>query len=311
MRAAGDVCFYGLDMGASSAGGPRPVLEAIRLLDLVDPGYANVVRTKLLPLFDYLPPDDGGIAWAAPALHTYLALPEDEREALSARISRLAARIESLWPQYAESAGSEVAWTLRRLADTARLGDGFLQAMVERSAGGIAPYSARDALMARTAEALLERESRILVVAANGHIQRSPMLAPPFVTEPFPTMGAHLAASLELEYVPIATTFGHGEVWLHKPKPNGRPGHSVPFTDWLDAAAAQSLDALLGAPAVPLAFIGWRGLADDEPLARLLDESRSTMNGDGEILSTPRSAFDGAIHVERIGPWHTWLTDEG
>ncbi|HEY1106251.1 MAG TPA: erythromycin esterase family protein [Agromyces sp.] len=311
MRTDGAARYYGLDVGASGAGGARPILEIVRLLDRVDPGYAAVVRTGVLPLFDYLPDDDGGIAWAAPALHAYLALPGDRRDAITAGIARLASRIDALWPQYAETAGAEAAWTLRRLADTARLGDGFLTAMIERSAGGITPSSTRDALMARSVEALLEREERILVVAANGHIQRSPMLAPPFVTEPYPTLGTHLAASLGDGYVPIATTFGSGEVWLHRPRPDGRPGHSVPFTDWLDAATPDSLDALLAAAGVPLGLVGWRGLDDDAPLSRLLDRTRSTMNGDGEILSTPRTAFDGAIHVDRISPWRTTLSDEG
>ncbi|WP_345750498.1 erythromycin esterase family protein [Microbacterium rhizophilus] len=303
--------FHGLDVGAGGAGGTRIIREILRLLDIVDPGYAAVVRGRVLPLYDYLPPDDGGIAWAAPALHAYLALPEEHRHALTAAIARIASRIDALWPQYAESAGDEAAWTLRRLADTARLGDGFLTAMIERQAGGVTPSSTRDALMARTVEALLERHERVLVVAANGHIQRSPMLAPPFVTEPFPTMGAHLAASLGADYVPVATTFGSGEVWLHRPGPDSRPGHSVPFTDWIDAATPRSLDALLAAPAIPVGILGWRGLPDDAPLAGLLDATGSTMNGDGEILSAPRTAFDGAIHVDHVTPWRTWLADGG
>lgn len=311
LRGRGGTRFHGLDIGASGAAGVRPIEEIARLLDTADAGYARVVRERVLPLFDYLPADDGGIAWAAPALHAYLALPEAHRHALTAAVGRLAARIDALWPQYAETAGADAAWTLRRLADTARLGDGFLSAMIERQAGGITPSSTRDALMARTAEALLEHHDRVLLVAANGHIQCAPMLAPPFVTEPFPTMGSHLAASLGRDYVPIATTFGSGEVWLHRPKPDGRPGHSVPFTDWIDAAAPRSLDALLAAPAVPLGFVGWRDLPDDDPLARAVGETGSTMNGDGEILSSPRTAFDGAFHIDHITPWRTWLADEG
>ena len=308
---AGRSRFHGLDVGASGAGGTRPIVEILTLLDVVDPGYAAVVREQVLPLYDYLPPDDGGIAWAAPALHGYLALPEAHRHALTAAVGRLATRIDALWPQYAESAGTEAAWTLRRLADTARMGDGFLTAMIERQAGGITPSSTRDALMARNVEALLEHHERVLVVAANGHIQRSPMLAPPFVTEPFPTMGGHLAASLGADYVPIATTFGSGEVWLHRPKPDGRPGHSVPFTDWIDAATPQSLDALLAQPAIPLGFVSWRDRDDADPLASLIAETHSTMNGDGEILFSPRTAFDAAFHVDHVTPWRTWLTDEG
>ena len=303
--------FHGLDVGASGAGGPRPIQEILNLLLVVDPGYAAVVRDKLLPLFDYLPADEGGIAWAAPALHAYLALPQERRESLTAGIARLATRIDALWPQYAEAAGEEVAWTLRRLADTARMGDGFLTAMVERQAGGITPSSARDALMARNVEALLERHERVLVVAANGHIQRSPMLAPPYVNEAFPTMGGHLAAALGDDYVALATTFGSGEVWLHRPEPGGRPGHSVPFTDWIDAAAPRSLDALLAQPAIPYGLVSWRDRDEQDPLVHLLDETTSTMNGDGEILSSPRTAFDGAFHIDHITPWRTWLTDEG
>ncbi len=311
LRADGRVRFFGLDVSASGAGGPRPLDEAARLLDIVDPGYAEMVRREILPLFGYLPPNDGGIAWAAPALHAYLDLPAADRDALTAAIARLTTRIEALWPQYAADAGGDIAWTLRRLADSARFGVGFLTAMIERRAGGITPSSARDALMARTVHALLERGERVLVVAANGHIQRSPMLAPPLVTEPFPTMGTHLAASLGDDYVSIATTFGSGEVWLHRPAPDSRPGHSVPFTQWLDAAAPGSLDALLASPAIAFGFLSWRDRCGDDPIVRLIDATRSTMNGDGEILSTPRTAFDAAIHVDTITPWRTTLTDPG
>ncbi|MDR2295139.1 MAG: erythromycin esterase family protein [Microbacterium sp.] len=311
LRSRGRVRFAGLDVSASGAGGPRPLEEAARLLDIVDPGYADVVRREILPLFGYLPADDGGIAWAAPALHAYLALPPAERDALTAAVARLSTRIDALWPQYAAEAGREIAWTLRRLADSARLGTGFLTAMIERRAGGITPSSTRDALMARTVQSLLEREERVLVIAANGHIQRSPMLAPPLVTEPFPTMGTHLAASLGEDYVPIATTFGSGEVWLHRPAPGSRPGHSVPFTDSLDAAAPGSLDALLATPAVALGLLTWRDRRADDPIVRLIDATRSTMNGDGEILCSPRTAFDAAIHVDAITPWRTTLADSG
>jgi erythromycin esterase len=310
-RDGGGPRFYGVDVGSSSGGILSTVEAAVGILDLADAAYAARLRRVLLPLLDYLPADDGGIAWAAEAIGRYLALDPEHRRSITAEVAALTIHVEALWPEYARRIGSGEAWNLRRLADTALLGNGFLAAMVTRSEGGIAASSARDAAMARNVGAILEREERVLVCAANGHLQRSPMLAPPVLPEPIPTLGEMLAATYGDDYVPIATTFGSGTVWLHRPKAGGRPGHSVPYLDHLDDAAPQSLDRMLAEPAIPIGLLNLRDLPAGSPIDGRLAEVRSTMNGDGEMLADPRVAFDAAIHIDQITPWRTWLADDG
>jgi erythromycin esterase len=48
-----------------------------------------------------------------------------------------------------------------------------------------------DAAMADTVEWILEREDRIVIAAASGHLQRWPYSAPPIIVDPLTTAGQH------------------------------------------------------------------------------------------------------------------------
>ena len=241
------VRFYGMDLPGSSATALSGVLACLPVLDQADPHYADVVRGALLPLFDYLPEDRRGLAWAAPAIQSYLALPQETRFELTARITELVERMQAMRVHYAESIGAaEAVETALRCAVTARHADAFLAAMINGPTRRYPPANIRDAAMAENLEWILQREDRIVVVAANGHVQKAPFLAPPFVTEGMSTVGEHLAARFGPQMVVIGCTYGGGEAWLHRPAPDSLPGHSVPFVEDVGASHAGSLDALLG-----------------------------------------------------------------
>lgn len=301
-RSGGRIEFYGIDIPDSSASA-RPAIEGcLPFLDRADPGYAAVVRDHLLPLFDYLPTDRSGLVWAAPAIFAYLALDDDSRHAITAGIGALTERLAA---RRVANAGLEGAAFALRSAKTARHADAFLAAMVGAGGRGFAPANIRDLAMAANTEALLSSHERIVVIAANGHIQTAPFSAPPFVTEPMTTMGEHLRARIGMEYLAIATSFGGGDAWLHRPAPDSEPGHSIPFTAPLPPPHPDTLDALLSRRG------GSFGIDLRTAPAGVLDGVDSTMNGTERQLVRPLEGFEAAIHVESLTPWHTWIDERG
>ena len=299
------VRFYGMDVPDSSASALPGVAAALELLDGVDPEYARHARDTLLPLFGYLPGDRSGIAQAAPAIHAYLALPEATRNELTARIGELTARMGARRPDYLAVADHEhVEWAIRS-AEVARSADGFLSAMTAGATRTWPGANLRDAAMADSVEWILEREPRILIGAANGHVQKSPFLAPPFVTEPVTTVGQHLAQRLGADYIAIGTAYDGGEAWLHRPGPTDPPGHSTPFVADVGTADPASLDAALSRASAEPFVVDLRGADGDA--AELLDRTTGTQNGENVQPVDARTAFDAMAFVGRISPWHTWL----
>ncbi|MBO9703970.1 MAG: erythromycin esterase family protein, partial [Arthrobacter sp.] len=182
--------FYGLDLPDSGASALPGVVVTLELLDEVDPEYAMHVRTALLPFFDYLPADRSGLAQAAPSIQAYLGLPETDRFAFTARLHGLVERMRARRIEYSAATGNpaRVDATVRA-AETALGADAFLAAMTAGPTRTWPGANIRDVIMAGTVEWILERESRILLVAANGHIKKTPYLAPPVVTAPLTMLG--------------------------------------------------------------------------------------------------------------------------
>jgi erythromycin esterase len=311
-RSAEPVRFYGMDLPGSSATALPGILGCLPVLDRADPHYADVVRGTLLPLFDYLPTDRRGLAWAAPAIQSYLALAPQTRFELTARIAELVERMQAMRVQYAESTGdAEAVETALRCAVTARHADAFLAAMLNGPTRRYPPANIRDAAMAENLDWILQREDRIVVVAANGHVQKAPFLAPPFVTEGMSTLGEHLAARFGSQMVVIGCTYGGGEAWLHRPAPDSLPGHSVPFVEDVGASHAGSLDALLGAAGPGDLLIDLRRVPQAGKVAERFASTVSTMNGPHTQLVDPLVGFDAAYFVGKISPWHTWINAAG
>lgn len=306
LRTTGGMRFYGADV-PDSAASARPAVAAVAgFLDDADPGYAARVRTELLPLFDYLPTDRTGIAQAAPALHAYIALPQAERAALTALVGELAERVRARRVDYLEAgADPERVAFAQHAARVARQTDAFLAAMPTGATRTYPPGNVRDVTLADTVEWVLEREPRVVVAAANGHVQRTPFHAPPFVPEPMTTMGRELADRLGDDLVVLGTTFGGGTAWLHRPGPDDAPGHSTPFTQDLGEPDPRSLDAVLAAPGLGSYYVDLR--TADGAAAAALDATRGTHNGAELQLVDARRAFDAVVHVDRVTPWHTWI----
>jgi erythromycin esterase len=299
---ANEIRFYGMDVPDSSASA-RPAVEAcLAFLTDADPDYAAAVRGTLLPLFDYLPTDRTGLAWAAPALHAYLALEHAVRNELTARIGDLAERMQAQRVVYKNPARFAAAL---RCAVTARHTDAFLQAMAAAKDRTYAGANIRDAAMAENVEWILGREDRIVVAAANGHVQRWPFRVP-MLTNDMTTLGEHLAASLGDHLIVIATAVGGGTFYLHRPIPDGPPGHTEVFTEDMAAPDPHSLDALLATAGIPHYLVDLRELPADH-----LAETTSIMTGMQPTPVNPKAAFDAAIYVDKVTPWHTFVDAPG
>jgi len=163
--------------------------------------------------------------------------------------------------------------------------------------------------MADSVEWALETQPRVLVAAANGHVQRTPFSAPPFVPEPMTTLGGHLADRLGTDYVAIGTAFGSGDAWLHQPRPDDAPGHSHPFVQPLGPADPASADAVLSGAGLGDMLVDLRMAPPDA--ADALDRTAGLRNVDVLQPLPVREAFDAIAYVDEVTPWHTWIDENG
>lgn len=302
------VRFYGMDVPDSSASALPSIKAALSLLDDVDPAYAQVVRTSLMPLFDYLPADRSGRAWAAPALQAYMALEPAVRFELTARIADLVERLQAMRVVYSGLTDADRVDRVFRCAATGRHMDAFLSAMAAGASRTYPGANIRDAAMAENVEWILRREDRIIIGAANGHVQRWPFWAPPIVNDKLTMVGEHLAASLGEHMVVIATCFGGGNLMLHRPIPDGPPGHTELFVQQTGPFAPDTLDGLLSTAGLPLHLLDLRDIPAAGPVADRFAQTTSMMNGGQPQPIDPRAAFDAVVFIDSVTPWHAFPT---
>jgi erythromycin esterase len=296
--------FYGMDV-PDSAASARPAVEAaLAYLDDVDPAYAKAVREMLCPLFDYLPTDRTGLAWAAPALHAYMALDKGVRYEMTARIGDLTERLLAQRVVYTARSTVDRYELAYRCAATGRHTDAFLQAMASSAERTYDGANIRDVAMAENVEWILGREDRIVVAAANGHVQRWPF-SMPLLTNDLTMLGEHLAASLGEQYVVIGSAFGGGRLFLHRPVLGGPAGHTEIFFEDMDSPDPDSLDALLATAHLPRYLLDLRKIPPSGAVAERFAAPSSIMTGAQPTPVNPMVAFDAVVYLDRVGPWHT------
>ncbi|GAA1658087.1 erythromycin esterase family protein [Fodinicola feengrottensis] len=301
------VHFYGMDIPDSSASSRPATQTALTYLDKVDQPYADAARGRLMPLYDYLPTDRGGLAWSAPTLQAYLALPPAARFEMTARIGELVERMRAMRVTYVSRSGEEAFEVAYQCAITGRHTDAFLQAMAAGAERTYAGANIRDVAMAENVEWILGREERIVLAGANGHVQRWPFSAPPIINDPLTTVGEHLAASLGDELVVIGTTFGGGELFVHRPIPGGLPGHTRTSVEELPELAPDSIDELLASSGMPRFLLDLRSVPTTGVVAERFAATRSTMTGSQPSPLDPLAAYDAVVHVGAVTPWHHTL----
>ncbi|MFC3986976.1 erythromycin esterase family protein [Actinoplanes siamensis] len=274
-RRGGDVRFAGLDLPAD-LGSLLPALEGVAdYLAGVDPAAGPMIEQ----LRTYAK------SWASPytmaAFAAYRAAPAAERDAQTLLLCELATRVDALRPLYARRGGAAGYATARHGLRLAVLLDQMLRAQLAAvgGSGAHASVNVRDQAMAETALHLLRDGRRMVVSAANTHLQRIPIsLGGRFEVA---VLGSHLAAELHDGYLSIAVTCRGGRTPTRRPAPDTERGVEVLTVD-LDAPAPDSVEALLPASRI----------TDVRPLRGAPDAPRRFRNLDSYVELPVADAFD-------------------
>jgi len=249
LREAG-VRYAGLDLPGSAAS-PRPTLEHLR---------SALTGTAALPLIEQLITRSETFAGehALPAYAAHAALDRADRDALTA-----------LWADVATWVDTQVPALDPVVRHEVRLGVLFDQLLRGHAARSALAATARDRAMAETVHWLLERypDARIVVGAANGHVQRTPLSLPGVAVSP---AGHHLADRLGEEYLTIAVTTLGGRTPTRRADPSAPGGVSVTAVD-LAPPADGSVEAALPARLGLVDLRGFRGRAGGPASMRVLD----------------------------------------
>lgn len=117
-------------------------------------------------------------------------------------------------------------------------------------------------------------------------------------------VGEHLAPVLGDDMVVIATAFGGGNLFLHKPIPDGPPGHTETFVQEQPMPDPDSLDELLANAGMPRYLLDLRTRPDAGPVADAFGAVRSIMTGGQATPVNPLVAYDAVVYLDRVSPWH-------
>ncbi|WP_411125054.1 erythromycin esterase family protein [Streptomyces sp. x-19] len=178
-------------------------------------------------------------AFSAPeATAAYRALPQASKDALTAGLADLAARLGArrLEHRRRTTAGAHER-ALRTLRSTVAL-DAMLRELARGHHDDALHH--REAMLADTVEWILGREDRIVLAAHNGHVQRCPDNLP---VVPPTTLGMHLGDRLGDAYLAVGTSSATGRTL----NTSASFYSGTLFTDLEDAPRPGSLDALLAA----------------------------------------------------------------
>lgn len=282
--AARPVGFYGVDLGGSNVS-LLPGLDAvIGYLAEADPEFA-VDSTLRETAAAFAPPSPFS---ALSAIETYGGLATEIRNALTAGLAELAARMSGRRLDYVRRTTVDAyERALRSLCLTITL-DSVVRAMARGDMQTV--MCNRDAAMADTVEWLLHRKDRIVLAAHNGHIQRWP------TTEPFPPgtpMGMHLADRIGDDYRVIGTTTGTGQTL--NTSPDFYAG--TIFTD-LEPLQPGSLDAVMHASHDGPFATDLRRLSptDTATMAAVTQQRYGTMY----LKQNPLDAYDILVHLPLV-----------
>jgi erythromycin esterase len=290
MREAGArgtrVRFYGVDTPGSN-------VSLLPALDLVEAYLAaNDPQLRIEPDVRDLAEATAAssVFVAQPALAAYANLPADRKDALTAGLSLLLARLRARRPAHRRSdapddepATGTAFDVVERALELAIAWDAFRRDMT---------VNVRDLAQADTVEWILRREQRVVLAAHNAHVQRWPTEFPG-VLAPSTTAGQHLDLRLGRGYRVIGVTNGSGRTLT------GGPGFlEGRFFDDLPAPPPDTLDAVMAA-------------THDEPFGvdlRALDATdRATLAGvrtqrSGPFLCPvdPLAAYDVIMHLPHV-----------
>jgi erythromycin esterase len=302
--------FYGLDFPGAEI--PlAPALEVVLpYVESVDLGFQpRLDRLRELAGLNKPRPAPQGsegklVFTGAAAVRHYSALSVTERDEQTARLADLSARFDAMQRLYIERSDTERYELARQHLRVAARLDLQLRAVVALMAGDAAACEGniRDATMADTLEWILEREERVIILAHNGHIQRTPIATPTGSVSGVDTLGVHLARRLGEQYLTIGTTCGSGAMIAMRAVPgaDGSPDSELYLRD-LPPAADDAIDRILDQGLTATSLVDLRSLGPQS--AALVAAARRMRMQDQQMEINVRQAFDLLIHVPRITPW--------
>ena len=273
--------FYGMDVAGANGSWVPAVNQVLAYLDRVEPEYAAIARQRLVPLTE---------KFARPSFNeaneAYALLPEADRLALAAYVAELADRIASLRHFYAaRSAVEDYEWA-SAIAENLRGANAMLVNFEARNRPNPV-WNARDRMMAENGRWIRSRETGVVVLAHNAHVQRakSVQLAPNQAVQ-----GMFLASMFGAGYKSIGFTFNQGTM-------AGKPGEQVP----LPLADSTSLDGVLARVGKPLFLLDLQnvpaGPARDWLNRPIKQRIQSFVTEYNQLES-----WDALIFVERVSP---------
>lgn len=301
----GSVRFYGLDLPGSSAT-LAPVLDVVGpYLESVDPGFRpRLTRLReLAALFGpaTTPSTTSKLVLPGTAvIYQYVALPVADRNEVTALLADAAARFDALRRSYVERSDAARYDLVRQHLRVAAQLDLQLRAVAAFMAGDAAACEAniRDLTMADTVEWVLRREQRIVVLAHNGHIQRTSI---PTYAGPIDTLGVHLAHRLGERCLTIGTTCGGGDIIVTRTSEIAGSNNTELVIRDLPPPEADTIDGVLHSSLVGTGLVDLRTLGPQS--ASLIDAARRMRMQDQIVDIDVRRAFDMLIHVPRISLW--------
>lgn len=226
----------------------------------------------------------------------YATLPIERKDALTAGLSLLLARLRARRPQHHDRSQRDSDETTasapatdferaRRALETAIALDAYRRDMT---------MNVRDLAQADTVDWILRREERVLLAAHNAHVQRWPTEFPG-VLPPSTTAGQHLDQRQGRQYRVIGVTNGSGETLA-----SGTGFYDGNFFEPLPTPPSGTLDAVMAAAHDGPFGIDLHHLeAHDRAILAKVREQRS---GGFICPINPLVAYDAIIHLPHVTP---------
>lgn len=308
--------FYGVDLPAS-CGSLQPALRAVeQYLAGADPAQGQRLARLRELAASYVAADPRCDSETRRALRAYWSRPAAERDELTGLLADLTARFDAVELQYRERTGAAAYDVACQHLRVARQLDTWLRDSATAAAGEhpFFDINIRDASMAQTVAWILAREERLVILAHNLHIQRTPYglswLTEAGAAGGASSLGHHLNASLGRDYLVIGTTFGTGEVVgveADSPSSEAPVWNVRDVIRQLEPAGPDSIDGLLAAARAEAG--AGPGVLDlrtlTEPDAALLSRTRPMRSLDQYVEVPVTQAFDALVHVPAITLWHS------
>ena len=285
--------FYGIDVPGSYSSPLAAIEGAQAYLDEVDPGYAASSRETLLPLVEPFLGQGGGVRQVS--VDKYSRLAEEVRNAYTAAIADLIARMETWRVYYVQRSSSEAyEWAYRHAVFSRQLDQIFREWAADTlSVPAGQEGSTRDAEMADNLVWALEREGpegRIVLWAHNTHLQKYPLV---WRGASQTSLGEYLESIVGDEYVSLGSTYSQGA-------PSGWASYQ---TEVSKPAPPGSLDAVLGRVGLPIFLLDLRRAPREGPVYEWLNQEREQRESMPEPhLVNPARAWDVLFHIDRISP---------